>query len=349
MKLFLSYIARRSLIALSLLCTPLSFALPTRILVYSGEGTDLSLVEGTINGLESTLLEQTYTIERIDAATLQNEPLDPSDIALIFIPGGTGSSAYAAALGETGLRNIAHYVAAGGRFAGACAGGALMARTIIYTLPNGQLLEVHHPNDTFLFDGIAYGPAITTYNSESSGQSASAPVFNWIAPDQADITEIVATLPESLHLYWNGGCLFVPSLHLKNSTPRAISSPNTNTCTTCLNYASPLHPPIAELVENQAPERPNNPALIIGQYGQGQYLLTGAHPELGTTSYLTQLFRNQIRGAITHIQAIGFAGSLSIFRLTDPNTTALVLALCLHRLGLQVRNWEQFIPSDLPF
>lgn len=353
MKLFLS-IAQGLLITLSLFCTALSFALPTRILVYSGDGTDPSLVQGTINGLESTLLEQTYTIERVDAATLQNEPLDPNDIALIFIPGGTGSSAYAAALGEAGLRNIVNYVAAGGRFAGACAGGALMARTIIYTLPNGQTLEVHHPNDTFLFDGIAYGPAITTYNSESTGQSASMPAFNWIDTDQADIDqadiiEIKAMLSKPLYLYWNGGCLFVPSLHVKHPPHAASSSTNTNTCTTCLSYSGPLHPPIAELVENQAPERPNNPALIIGQYGEGQYLLTGAHPELGTTNWLTQLFRHQITATITRMQAIGWERGLSIFEKIDTNTTALVLALCLHRLGIQVRSWEQFIPSALPY
>ena len=251
-------------------------------------------------------------------------------IALIFIPGGEGSRALRNAITENSLRNIVTYVQNGGRFGGACAGAALMAQNIIYHLPD-QLLTITHCDGTFLFPGTAYGPALDLYNPDHTHGSARCANFEWASsPTESIDPSVQRALSARMALYWNGGCVFaLPSATL------------TDACTTCFRYADPIYGPTADQLARANAE--DFPAIIIGQHGNGHYILFGPHPELMPS--LFDVFHSQIGLTVPGLNQL--SNYWQLLTRWAPRQATLVLAYCLHRLGLRVRNWEQFIVSDI--
>jgi glutamine amidotransferase-like uncharacterized protein len=319
--------------SIGLFASSTAFAIPTRILVYEGDGTNESIVQSTINGLQAALLENTYTIERVTAETLIRTPLNPEEIALIFIPGGIGSSVFAAAITEAGLRNIVTYVQNGGRFGGACAGGALMAQRIIYELA-GQIITTTHPDGTFLFPGTAYGPALAAYDPNHTNNSARSAVCEWVPENETALDpELINALLQPINLYWNGGCVF------------GLNPDQAPSCRASFTYnTNALYPPTADQLAEAGIDVNQPPAIILGQHGDGHYALFGPHPELMPT-----IFQSIKTGFQLPFSMQAAWNYINIFSNYAPNQAALVLTFCLHRLGLRVRDWGQFLPSNLPF
>ena len=347
---------------LSLFIIPLSslWADKSLILVYEGSGTSDDLVAETITGFNNTIDPENYVVISVTAEKLRDVLLNGESsipIAAIVFPGGTSSRAYQTAMGEDGMRAIVAYVKNGGCYIGFCAGAYLFSRERLFYCADGSWLNVINSEDSFLWNGTAYGPALSSYSGASSCNSARA----------ATIQLTLETEAPSTHLYWNGGPIF-PLSSIDDRSILAI-------------YEDPLYEPVATRIgSSSAPSNTSTPAssssssssnvpgyeslpyipaaIISGTYGSGRYLLSGVHPELFTQPLTSSL--HHISGYFHHfthptssssapcISSLSGLARLGMIALRTAPRSALCFALILQSIGMRTINQRVSQEDPLP-
>lgn len=104
-----------------------------QVLVYSGPGVSPLSLSHTILTLSLNLVPH-YTVQRVSATLLAEEPWEPS-CALLVIPGGRDLPFVEELSIKTKVtKRIAEYVSEGGRYLGVCAGAYFAASEVQFDI-----------------------------------------------------------------------------------------------------------------------------------------------------------------------------------------------------------------------
>jgi glutamine amidotransferase-like uncharacterized protein len=164
----------------------------TKVILYADQGVDGESLNHLTFNLEEMLGSSGYSLQKMNAKTLIEQPWE-KQAALLILPGGRDIF-YHSLLNGRGTDKIRSFVEKGGNYLGICAGAYFACKTIEFE--KGGLLEVCASRSLHFFPGTAVGPAygLNQFSYESR-QGAEAAKVSW--------------KNEDCHVYFNGGCTFV--------------------------------------------------------------------------------------------------------------------------------------------
>ncbi|KAI4943394.1 hypothetical protein J4E91_009303 [Alternaria rosae] len=228
-----------------------------------------------------------------------------STCALLVFPGGADLG-YCRTLNGEGNRRISRYVNAGGSYLGFCAGGYYGSSRCEFEI-NDPKMAVEGERELGFFPGTCRGLAFEgfKYASEAGARAAEIKI------EKGAFEGVDEGVGESFKSYYNGGGVFVDAKKLESRGVQILAS-----------YTEDLH---VESGEGKA-------AVVYRKVGEGHAVVTGPHPE----------FAPQNLSKIPSLPS--YATVISDITATD--TTRLdFMRLILRKLGLQVNEQEQAVPS----
>lgn len=225
--------------------------------------------------------------------------------ALLVFPGGADLG-YCRTLNGEGNRRISRYVNAGGSYLGFCAGGYYGSSKCEFEVDDPKMAVVGDRELGF-FPGICRGLAFEgfKYASEAGARAAEIKI---VKESFSDVKKDVA---DTFRSYYNGGGVFVDAKKLESRGVQVLAS-----------YTEDLH---VDAGDGQA-------AVVYRKVGEGHAVLTGPHPE----------FAPQNLSQIPSMPS--YASVIDGITATDTTRQAF-LRLILQKLGLQVNEQEQAVPS----
>ncbi|KAF1842171.1 class II aaRS and biotin synthetase [Cucurbitaria berberidis CBS 394.84] len=228
-----------------------------------------------------------------------------SKCALLVFPGGADLG-YCRTLDGEGNRRISRYVNAGGSYLGFCAGGYFGSARCEFEVDDPKMAVVGDRELGF-FTGICRGLAFEgfKYASEAGARAADIKIHKEVFDD---VKEDVA---DTFKSYYNGGGVFVDAKKLEDRGVQILAT-----------YTEDLH---VDSGEGQA-------AVVYRKVGEGHAVLTGPHPE----------FAPQNLRKIPSLPS--YASVIDSITETDATRQAF-MRLILRKLGLQVNEQEQTVPS----
>lgn len=228
-----------------------------------------------------------------------------STCALLVLPGGADLG-YVRTLNGEGNRRISRYVNGGGSFLGFCAGGYYGSARCEFEVDDPKMAVVGDRELAF-FPGVCRGLAFEgfKYASEAGARAADVKIHKERFGDVED------GMAESFKSYYNGGGVFVDAKKLEERGVQILAS-----------YTEDLH---VEAGEGAA-------AVVYRKVGEGHVVLTGPHPEFAPQNL------NRIPTLPDYDLVIDLVTS------TDATRQAF-LRLVLQKLGLQINEQEQAVPS----
>ncbi|UPX14647.1 uncharacterized protein EKO05_0005124 [Ascochyta rabiei] len=228
-----------------------------------------------------------------------------STCALLVFPGGADLG-YCRTLNGEGNRRISRYVNAGGSYLGFCAGGYYGSARCEFEVDDPKMAVVGDRELAF-FPGVCRGLAFEgfKYASEAGARAADIKI------EKASFDDVRDGVADSFKSYYNGGGVFVDAKKLEARGVQILAS-----------YTEDLH---VNSGESQA-------AVVYRKVGEGHVVLTGPHPE----------FAPQNLSKIPSLPS--YASLIDEVTATDTERVSF-LALVLGKLGLNVNEQEQAVPS----
>ena len=205
------------------------------IAIYNGPGTSKASFEHTQFNLQACGYNKIKTLSPSDIK--QGDWKKQTD--LLIMPGGADVP-YHRSLRGNGCDQIKSFVEDGGRYLGLCAGAYFACATIDFKTLEGK--PIQGSRELAFFTGTAVGPYLAAYDpNTNSGVCAAQITLN-------------KPKPQSLHVFFNGGCYFDPIENQKNMN--------------VLAYYQGID---------------KKPAILQLQVGLGSVVLSGVHPEYSPT------------------------------------------------------------------
>ncbi|KAI4644677.1 uncharacterized protein J4E78_009496 [Alternaria triticimaculans] len=228
-----------------------------------------------------------------------------STCALLVFPGGADLG-YCRTLNGEGNRRISRYVNAGGSYLGFCAGGYYGSSRCEFEVHDPKM-AVEGERELGFFPGTCRGLAFEgfKYASEAGARAAE------IRIEKGAFEGIDEGVGDVFKSYYNGGGVFVDAKKLESRGVQILAS-----------YTEDLH---VESGEGKA-------AVVYRKVGEGHAVVTGPHPE----------FAPQNLSKIPSLPS--YATVISDIAATDA-TRLDFMRLILRKLGLQVNEQEQAVPS----
>ncbi|KAH3918009.1 hypothetical protein HBH56_047790 [Parastagonospora nodorum] len=255
-----------------------------------------------------------YTLRRLLSPTYAVIPVtgdiiikEPwfSTCALLVFPGGADLG-YCRTLNGEGNRRISRYINSGGSYLGFCAGGYYGSSKCEFEVDDPKM-GVVGDRELGFFPGICRGLAFAGFQYASeAGARATNIKINKRAFQNAD-----DSVADHFKSYYNGGGVFVDADKLEDRGVEILAS-----------YTEDLH------VDSGATKA----AMVYRKIGEGHVVLTGPHPE----------FAPQNLAQIPSLPS--YASVIKDITVTD-RTRIVFLGLVLQKLGLQVNEEEQAVPS----
>lgn len=168
------------------------------------------------------------------------------------MPGGADLG-YCRILDGEGNRKISQYVNKGGAYLGLCAGGYYGSGRCEFE-EGRRGMEVMGDRELAFFPGTCRGLAYPgfVYHSEIGTRAAE------IRVNKEALSTTSSTISDSLHVYYNGGGVFVDASNFKNRGVEVL----------------------AEFVDHpQVDSGEGSAAVVYCRVGQGGAVLTSPHPE----------------------------------------------------------------------
>jgi len=239
------------------------------VLVYTDndQGASEDCISWALNALTQCMesIKQkghctSYAVERTTSSQLINSDWRQST-NLIVMPGGRDLP-YVEALAGRGNKMIREFVSSGGAYLGLCAGGYYGSSEVEFEKED-PVMSVCGARELGFFPGKARGTILPGFQYENH-EGAHPVLIKTFGP-------IVPSL--DVNVYYNGGCEFVPGLHLPGSSYSVIASyQGLDSCTT--GYA------------------------IVGcSHGSGRVVLSGVHLEVDVAT-VTDLNLTRLISAI---------------------------------------------------
>ncbi|KAF2432829.1 class II aaRS and biotin synthetase [Tothia fuscella] len=228
-----------------------------------------------------------------------------STCALLVFPGGADLP-YCRTLNGAGNRKIMQYVHLGGAFLGLCAGGYYACKRCEFMVGD-QKMEVVGDRELGFFPGTCRGLAFPgfVYHSENGARAAEIKV------NKSAFAISGGNTPDSFWSYFNGGGVFVDAEKYRDRGVEILAS-----------YSEKVH------VKSGAEAA----AVVYCKVGEGNAILTSPHPEFAAAN-----LNPQGKGP-------EFAKVVEVLE-QDDNLRIDFLKACLLKLGLQVNQTEQSVPS----
>ncbi|KAI4958906.1 hypothetical protein J4E86_002626 [Alternaria arbusti] len=228
-----------------------------------------------------------------------------STCALLVFPGGADLG-YCRTLNGEGNRRISRYVNAGGSYLGFCAGGYYGSSRCEFEV-NDPKMAVEGERELGFFPGTCRGLAFEgfKYASEAGARAAEIKI------EKGAFEGVDEGVGDVFKSYYNGGGVFVDAKKLESRGVQILAS-----------YTEDLH---VESGEGKA-------AVVYRKVGEGHAVVTGPHPE----------FAPQNLSKIPSLPS--YASVISDIAATDA-TRLDFMRLILRKLGLQVNEQEQAVPS----
>ncbi len=161
-------------------------------LVYDDEGTSSCSAYALVSQLKK-LLDSRVNICKVGSAYLREKQWENKTVLLVM--GGGVCSSWEKNLGEEGIFKIHHYVTAGGKYLGLCAGAYFASSESHFQPPNREPLVKKRPLS--FFEGRAVGPL--------------SEIEEYLSPEAAFAAPVSFSLEGDLRqgkLYYQGGCYF---------------------------------------------------------------------------------------------------------------------------------------------
>ncbi|KAL9094733.1 MAG: hypothetical protein Q9165_003003 [Trypethelium subeluteriae] len=255
-----------------------------------------------------------YTLRRLlspnyAVVTITSETLlkEPwtASCALLVMPGGADLG-YCRVLNGEGNRRISQYVNRGGMYLGLCAGGYYGTGRCEFEVGD-EKMGVVGDRELGFYPNTCRGLAFPgfVYHSEAGARAAE------LRTNKTALAAGGGSIPDVFRSYYNGGGVFVDAEKLKDRGVEILAS-----------YTEDLH---VESGEGKA-------AVVFRKIGEGGALLTGPHPEFAPVNL------NRKDGGPDYPKIIDAL-------LADDKMRIDFLKACLLKLGLQVNQEEQGIPS----
>lgn len=218
------------------------------VLVYSGPGTTQLCIDQCLDSFR-LLLSPYYSVSTVNERVLKEQPWE-SKTAMLIIPGGADLPICKVFRGTINDR-IKNFVNKGGLFIGICAGAYFSSGRCEFEVGNPEM-EVSGPRDLKFFPGICRGGAIKGfhYGSEIGTKVVEVSVNS----------KILHGLPNTIHLYLNGGGMFVDAHKYSNVQILASYKDNLD-------------------VKDDDELKGQKAAAVLCTVGRGKSLLFGTHPE----------------------------------------------------------------------
>ncbi|KAJ4378105.1 biotin holocarboxylase synthetase [Neocucurbitaria cava] len=228
-----------------------------------------------------------------------------STCALLVFPGGADLG-YCRSLNGEGNRRISRYVNAGGSYLGFCAGGYYGSARCEFEVDDPKMAVVGNRELGF-FPGVCRGLAFEgfKYASEAGARPADIRIH------KEHFESVKDDLPDTFKSYYNGGGVFVDAKKLEDRDVQILAS-----------YTEDLH---INSGEGEA-------AVVYRKVGEGHVVLTGPHPEFAPQN-------------LHNIPSLpSYKSVIDDITVTDA-TRQSFMRLILQKLGLQVNEQEQAVPS----
>ncbi|KAI9682802.1 MAG: biotin holocarboxylase synthetase [Bathelium mastoideum] len=221
------------------------------------------------------------------------------------MPGGADLG-YCRVLNGEGNRRIMQYVNRGGKYLGLCAGGYYGSSRCEFEVGDDKM-EVIGDRELGFYPGVCRGLAFAgfVYHSEAGARAVELSV------NKTALAAAGGSIPDVFRSYYNGGGVFVNAEKLKDQSVEILAS-----------FTEKLH---VDPGEGKA-------AVVYRKVGEGAALLTGPHPEFAGIN----LNRND--GGPEYPKLVDAL-------LADDKMRVDFVKACLLKLGLQVNQEEQGIPS----
>lgn len=217
------------------------------VLIYSGPGTTASCVNQCLDTFR-LLLSPYYSVSSVNERVLKEQPWE-SKTAVLIIPGGADLPICQLFRGTLNQR-IKEFVRKGGKYIGLCSGSYYASARCEFEIGNPEM-EVSGPRELKFFPGTCRGSAIKGfhYASDVGARVVEVSVDSNVLPES----------PNSVHLYLNGGGMFVDAHKYSNVEILAT-------------YKDKL---------DVSDDDPNGKcaAAVLCTVGRGNALLFGPHPE----------------------------------------------------------------------
>ncbi|KAF2097350.1 class II aaRS and biotin synthetase [Rhizodiscina lignyota] len=225
--------------------------------------------------------------------------------ALLVFPGGADLG-YCRTLNGEGNRRIIQYVNAGGAFLGLCAGAYYGSQRCEFEVGDKRM-EVVGDRELAFYPGICRGLAFPgfVYHSEKGAKAVELKVNKSALVKQAD------PLSDSFRVYYNGGGAFVDADKLAERGVEVLAS-----------FTEDL----------KVDTGPVKAAVVYRKAGEGHVVLTGPHPEFAAVNLHKQ------DGGETYAKVVEAIAA-------DDKPRAAFLKACLLKLGLNINEHEQSVPS----
>ncbi|KAF2500688.1 putative biotin protein ligase [Lophium mytilinum] len=225
--------------------------------------------------------------------------------ALIVFPGGADLG-YCRTLDGAGNRKITQFVNRGGSYLGFCAGGYYGSARCEFEVDDKKMAVVGDRELGF-FPGTCRGLAFPgfVYQSEAGARAVELEI------NKSALPSIKNTVPGLFRSYYNGGGVFVDAKKLAERGVEILAS-----------FKEELN---VDSGDSKA-------AVVYRKIGEGSAIVTGPHPEFAPINL------NKSNGPPS------YAAAIDAIAASDATRVAFMKA-CLVKLGLQVNEEEQPVPS----
>ena len=204
---------------------------------------DASAWDVGLGHIEDSLAEAGLTTARVTRDQLNHDTTALDGYGAVVFGGGFAYPGYTLGISQAGKQRLRDFVDGGGSYVGICAGAYFACAALVY---EGMYIDDESGYDLDLFDGVCFGPV---------ADIASYPYW-----DIAEVTfpghvsyDTFSSTPFTANIWYGGGPYFE------------------------------FLPPGAEIVatyENPGIHHQSTGAVLIQEYGAGQAILWGPHPEL---------------------------------------------------------------------
>ncbi|KAE9987898.1 hypothetical protein EG328_001325 [Venturia inaequalis] len=251
------------------------------------------------------LLSPNYAVIPVNGDAIIKEPWSAS-CALIVFPGGADLG-YCRTLNGEGNRKISQFVNRGGAYLGLCAGGYYASSRCEFMVGD-QKMEVVGVRELGFFPDTCRGLAFPgfVYHSEAGARAAEIKI------NKAAFATSGGTIPDTFHAYFNGGGIFV---NAEKHKARGIE--------VLANYTEEVNVDAGE----GAPA-----AVVFRKVGDGSVILTSTHPEFATANLNKKASGPEFEKVFEALEE-------------DDKLRVDFFKACLVKLGLQVNQAEQSVPS----
>lgn len=274
------------------------------VLVYNGPGTTLNCVNQCLDSFR-LLLSPYYAVSPVTERALREQPWEPKTAALI-IPGGADLPMCKAFRGTINDR-IKNFVSKGGLYIGICSGAYYSSSRCEFEVGNPEM-EVSGARDLKFFPDVCRGGVISgfSYSNEAGAKVIEVSVNS----------DLLHGLPKYVHLYLNGGGMFVNAHKYPNVEILASYEDNLD-------------------VNEEDEINGKKAATVLCTVGRGKALLFGPHPE----------FNPALMKEDPEVPA--FTQVMKSLKVTN-KTRIEFLRECVKKLGLKVNEKEYSRPKLTP-